>query len=116
MAVTIQINGTTLNPQPKDTSWESEIVGGKLDGTNAKGAYLIHTLKAPPFRGGTANFNWDSFDDTVLTSIQTHPPGQTMKTGTATTYNSGVVARSLKFRAEPGDIISGVELEIAIVV
>ena len=116
MTVTVQINGTTLNPQPADTRWDTMTVGGKLDGTDTTGAYLVHILSAPVDNGGTANWNWTDYDNTVLTSIATHAPFDTMR-DTATTYNSGVVSKPIKtIRTEPGGIVTGVEMRVLVVV
>lgn len=115
MSVTIQINSTTLIPQPGETSWEQVAMGEKLDGTNGLGAYWVHTLKAPVFSGGTASFNWDSFDNSVLTSIRTHAPGDTMR-GTAVTYSSGVVSKPIMtLTAPPGGLVREVELRISVI-
>lgn len=114
MTVTIAINGTTLVPQPQTTRWEPVEVGGKLDGTQATGAYYRHILTSPPF-AGTANFNWDTFDNTTLTSITTHAPGDTMTGGTVT-YSAGVVSKTLKFTSPPGGIVQSVDLEILVVI
>jgi hypothetical protein len=116
MTVTVTINGTALNPQPAETSWESVVTGSKLNGTDALGGYMLHTLKAPVDRGGTASWNWGSYDNTVLSTIVTHAPFDTMH-GTAVTYNAGVVSRQIKTTAsQPGNIVTGVEMELLIVV
>lgn len=104
MAVTVAINGTTLNPQPRDVTWEPVSSGGKLDGTDSLGAYDTLVLTTPPARGGTANFNWDSFENSVLTSIVAPAKGETMSSGSGTTYNSGVVSGPIKVSSKPGDI------------
>ena len=112
----VQINSVTLNPQPRETSWETEVTGGKLNGTDATGASLVHVLKAPVDKGGTANWNWDDYDNTVLTSIQTHAPFDTMQ-GTAVTYSSSVVSKPiLRHKGELGGIVADVEMRIMIVV
>lgn len=117
MAVEIQINGTALNPQPRTGDWRPFIQGGKLDGTDGTGAYRTLVLRSPNSRGGTANFNWEDFENSVLTSIQAFPPGETMKNGSATTYNSGVVSKPIKtLRSQPGDIVPPVEFVINVVV
>lgn len=105
MTVEIQINGTALVPQPRDANWRPTPNGPKLDGTEDVSSYDTLVLRAPPARGGTANFNWGDFENQVLTSIQAFPKGQTMKTGTATTYNSGVVSAPITVSAQPGDIL-----------
>lgn len=114
MSVTVKINGTTLIPQPAETVWEFATLGQKMNGTDGLGAYMLHTLKAPVHVGGTSN--WDDYDNTVLTSIVTHAPGDTMR-GTEITYSSGVVSRPLRAQsAPPGGLVQGVELEILVVV
>lgn len=116
MTVTVAINGVTLNPQPAETSWTTVVVGNKLNGTNALNGYMLHTLKAPIDRGGTANWNWGNFDNTVLTSITTHAPFDTMR-GTAVTYNAGVVSKQIiTIEAQLGGIVAGVEMELLVVV
>ena len=104
MTVTVSINGTTLVPQPRDVKWEPKAIGGKLDGTDALGSYDMLTLEAPPARGGTATFNWDDFENTVLTSIVAPAKGETMTSGSGTTYNSGVVSKPITVTSKPGDI------------
>jgi len=116
MTVTIAINGVTLNPQPAETSWERAIINEKLDGTDSVGAYWLHTLKAPVDRGGTASWNWSTYSNSVLTSITTHAPFDTMR-GTAVTYSSGVVSKAIKSQnAPPGGLVRGVELSLLVVV
>ena len=116
MTVSIQIDGTALNPQPRTATWDLNSGGGKLDGTDHLGAYDTLVLRSPPARGGTANWNWKDFENQVLTSIQAMPRGQTMKTGSATTYNSGVVAKPIStVVASPGDIVESVELRVLVV-
>lgn len=116
MTVTVLINGGTLVPQPAETNWEMTTVGEKLDATDATGSYWIHTLRAPVFRGGTANFNWDSYDNQVLTSIRTHAPGDTMR-GTEVTYSSGVVSKPIRtLTSPPGGLVRSVELQILVVI
>jgi hypothetical protein len=116
MAVEIQINGTALNPQPRTATWELQSFGGKLDGTDSLGAYDILVLRSPPARGGTANWNWNTFENQTLSSVQAMPRGQTMKNGSATTYNSGVVSKPIMvIPAPPGDYIDSVELRVAVI-
>lgn len=113
----VQINGTALNPQPRDASWELSTIGPKLDGTDALGAYDVLVLRSPPSRGGTANWNWSTFENQVLTSVQTIPRGQTLKSGTNTVYSSGVVAKAITpITTTPGDIVEAVELRLQVVV
>jgi hypothetical protein len=117
VTVEVQINGTALNPQPRTATWELNPVGGKLDGTEHLGAYDTLILLSPPARGGTANWNWTDFENQVLTSVQVMPRGQTLKNGSATTYNSGVVAKSIVTVASPpGDIVESVEFRVMVVV
>lgn len=114
MAVTIQLNSVALIPQPSETSWETESTGGKLDGTDSTGAYQVHVLKAPVHRGAVSN--WATYDNQVLTSIQTHAPGDTMR-GTAVVYSSGVVSKPIKqFNSPPGGLVRDVELRIMVIV
>ena len=116
MTVSIQMNGTALNPQPRTANWELPGEGGKLDGTDHLGAYDILVLRSPPARGGTANWNWSTFENQVLTSVVAMPRGQTMKTGTETTYNSGVVSKPITpVGSEPADIVPGVEFRVLVV-
>lgn len=116
MTVTVAINGTTLNPQPSSIDWVTDVIDQKLNGTDATGAYQLVTLKAPLDRGGTANFNWNNFDSTVLTSIVLPAPFDTMR-GTAVTYSAGVVSRAIKsVSAPPGGLIRDVSMEILVIV
>jgi hypothetical protein len=116
MTVEIQIDGSALNPQPRDAVWELNSEGGKLDGTDHLGAYDTLILRSPPSRGGTANWNWTDYENQVLTSVQAMPRGQTMRNGTETTYNSGVVSKPIAtVGSEPGDIVPSVELRILVV-
>jgi hypothetical protein len=115
MTVTVQINGTTLNPQPSETAWEESVTGGKLDGTDALGAYSVLTLRAPVESGGTANWNWSDFENQVLTSITVPDRLETMR-GTGTTYSSGVVSKKItKTNAPPGGLVRGVEMRVLVV-
>lgn len=117
MAVTLTINGTALNPQPRTAQWDLQSGGGKLDGTDHLGAYDILILTSPNARGGTANWNWNSFENQVLTSIIAPARGQTMKDGSGTTYNSGVVARPImEVRDVPGGVLESVEFRVLVVV
>ena len=115
MTVTVAINGVTLNPQPADVVWDSPITGGKLDGTDALGAYETVTLKAPVDRWGTANWNWSTYSNLVLTSIVLPARFDTMR-GTGVTYSSGVGSRRIKHIANPvGGLVRDVELEILVI-
>lgn len=114
MAVTIQINGVTLIPQPAETVWEPAPIAQKLDGTDGLGAYWILTIKAPVTRGGTCN--WYTYDNTVLSSIKAHAPGDTMR-GTEVTYNSGVVSKPImRSSAPPGGLVHDIEMVVLVVV
>lgn len=116
MSVSVAINGTALNPQPASVDWETTITGGKLDGTDATGASRTAVLRAPVFQGGTVNFNWDSFANSVLTSIVLPAPGDTQQ-GTGVTYSSGVVAKEItSYEAPPGGLVRGVEMRVMVVV
>lgn len=116
MTVNVQINGTALNPQPRSATWELSGEGGKLDGTDHLGAYDILVLRSPPSRGGTANWNWTSFENMTLTSVVAMPRGQTLKNGTETTYSSGVVSKPItSIVSPPGDIVEAVEFRVAVI-
>ncbi len=116
MTVEIQINSTALIPQPRTATWELSGEGGKLDGTDHLGGYDTLVLRSPPSRGGTANWNWADYENQALTSVQAMPRGQTMRNGTETTYNSGVVSKPIPTAgSEPGDIVPSVELRILVV-
>jgi hypothetical protein len=111
---TIKINGTALSPQPAGEVWEENIAGGKLNGTEESGAYKIFRLQAPVLAGQV--FNWQQFENQVLTSLQAYAPGD-LSTGADVVYSSGVVSRKIKRFESPLDrTVTGVELEIAIIV
>jgi hypothetical protein len=117
MAVSVEINGTALNPQPRSATWDLAGEGGKLNGTDHLGAYDIMVLRSPPSRGGTANWNWSTFENQVLTSIKTVPRGQTLKSGTAATYSAGVVSKPImSIVSPPGDTIEAVEFRVLVIV
>lgn len=116
MSVTVQINGVTLNPQPAEVNWSTDVIDGKLDGTEAVGASMIATLRAPVDGGGTVNWNWDTYDNSVLSSIVLPPPFSTQR-DTGTTYSSGVVSRAIrKIDAPPGGLVRGVEMQVLVIV
>lgn len=116
MTVTVAINGVTLNPQPSSIDWETNVIEQKLNGTDGAGAYQVVTIKAPLDRGGSSNFNWDSYDNTVLSSIVLPAPFDTMR-GTGVTYSSGVVSRAIRHvSAPPGGLIRDVEMQVLVVV
>lgn len=115
MSVVVAINGVTLNPQPADVVWDSSVTGGKLDGTESAGAYEMVTLKAPVERGGTASWNWQTYENSVLTSIVLPARFDTMR-GTGVTYSSGVASKRIKHIANPvGGLVKEVELEIMVI-
>lgn len=116
MTVSVAINGVALNPQPAEVNWSTEVIDGKLDGRDAIGAYMIATLVAPVDSGGTANWNWGTYDNTVLTSVTLPAPFSTMR-DSGTTYSSGVVSKPIKsVQAPPGGLVRGVEMDILVIV
>jgi hypothetical protein len=116
MTVNLQINGTALSPQPRSATWELANQGGKLNGTDHIGSYDTLVLRSPPSRGGTANWNWAQLENQVLTSIVAMPRGQTLRNGTETTYNSGVVSKPISpISTEPGDIVTEVEFRVLVI-
>jgi hypothetical protein len=115
VSVTVAINGVTLNPQPADVVWDSALTGGKLDGTDARGAYETVTLRFPVDRGGTANWNLSTYENIVLTSIVLPARFDTMR-GTGVTYSNGVVSKRIKHIANPvGGLVKDVELEVLVI-
>lgn len=111
---TIKINGTALQPQPAHDVWEENVPGGKLNGTDELGAYKIFRMTAPTLAGQV--FNWQTFENQVLASLQTYAPGD-LPTGADVVYSSGVVSRKIKTLESPLDrTVTGVELEIAVIV
>lgn len=116
MSVTVAINGTDLNPQPASVDWESNVTGGKLDGTDSLGAYETCVLRAPLAQGGTANWNWSDYENSVLTSIVLPARFSTMR-DTGTTYSSGVVSsRITSIDGPPGGLVRGVEMRVRVVI
>lgn len=114
MSVTVAINGVTLVPQPAEIGWTIDPNGQKLDGTESLGAYMVATLKAPVMRGGTCN--WQTYDNSVLTSIVLPAPFSTQR-DSGTTYSSGVVSRAIKqIAAPPGGLVRNVEMEVLVIV
>lgn len=112
---TVKINGTTLAPQPAFARWDSEIVDGSLDGTDDVGAYMRFTIRAPKLRGQT--FNWDDYENQVLTSLQAYAPGDNPDTGADVVYSDGAVAKQIRSFEMPEDrTVSGVEMEIMVIV
>lgn len=110
---TIAINGTTLQPQPMNDGWEDVIISGNLNGTDTTGAYKIFRMQAPNLAGQM--FNWDTFENQVLVSLQAYAPGE-LPTSANIVYNSGVVSRKIARYDSPLDnSISGVELVIQVI-
>jgi hypothetical protein len=109
--VTIKINGTSLVPQPMEANWISEVIDGKLNGTDATGAYQIFKIATPRNRSS----NWDDYENQVLTSLQAFAPGDTPN-GASVLYSAGVVSR--KIREYSVDINRTVmaEMEILVIV
>ena len=115
MTVTVAINGVTLNPQPAEINWQTPVMGEKLDGTEATGAYETVTLRAPVDHGGTVNWNWSTYENTALTSIVLPARFSTMR-DTGTTYSSGVVSKRIKrIAAPPGGLVREVELQVSVI-
>lgn len=111
---TIKINGTTLEPQPAFDAWEEVIFDQKLDGVEALGAYKVFRMRAPSLAGQT--FNWDQFENQVLSSLQAYAPGD-LPTGADVVYSSGVVSRKIaRFESPLDRSVTGVELVILVVV
>jgi hypothetical protein len=113
----VTINGTALLPQPRNATWRTTVLGGAVNGTDAIGAAYIVTLLSPSARGGTASFNWASFENQTLTSITVPTRSESLKASSFTTYNATVVSRSIRqIRSVLGDIIESIELDIQVVV
>lgn len=111
---TIKINGTTLQPQPANDGWEDVVIEERLDGLEALGAYKIFRMEAPTLAGQT--FNWQNFENQVLSSLQTYAPGD-LPTGADVVYSSGVVAKKIReFRSPLDRTVTGVELVVLVVV
>jgi hypothetical protein len=113
MPVTIKINGVTLTPQPMETTWFSDVIDQRLNGTDATGAYQILRLSTPRFRNSV--FNWDTYENQVLTSIQAFAPGDTPN-GASVLYNSGVVARKIREYRTDINRTNMCDWEIAVIV
>lgn len=112
---TIKINGVTLVPQPAAAKWEENISGSKLNGTDEVGAYKIFKITAPPLVDGES-FNWQTYENQVLTSLQAYAPGD-QPSGANVTYSAGVVSRKIKSYEMPLErTVQGVEMEIAVIV
>lgn len=111
---TIAINGTTLQPQPMDDSWEDAIISGKLNGTDEIGAYKIFRMRCPALGG--QDFNWDLFENQVLSSLTAYAPGE-LPTSANVTYTDGVISRKISRYNSPLDrSVTGVELVIQVIV
>lgn len=113
MPVTIKLNGTALRPQPAEATWITDIVDQKLNGTDATGAYQILKLSSPQYRD--SGYNWDTYENSVLTSIQAFAPGDTPN-GASVLYNSGVVARKIREYRIDLNRTSTCDWEIAVIV
>lgn len=112
--MTIKINGTVLAPQPARTFWKRTALGQNLNGTGALGAYETFVILAPKLLDQA--FNWTSFENQVLSSLTAYAPGSG-PLGTAVTYSGGVVSREIRQFEMPEDrSVSGVELEILVIV
>jgi hypothetical protein len=111
---TIMANGSMLLPQPARATWDDTIIDQVLDGTQAVGAFRTLRISAPKLVDQA--FNWGSFENQVLSSLQAFAPGD-RPTGPDVVYSSGVVARKIKTYQMPEDrTVTGVELEILVVV
>lgn len=112
---TIKINAVTLLPQPAAARWEEHIAGSKLNGTDEVGAYKIFTITSPPLAEGES-FNWQTYENQVLTSLQAFAPGD-QPSGANVTYSAGVVSRKIRtFQMPLERTVQGVELQIAVIV
>lgn len=110
------IDGSTLVPQPANINWQATVIKGKVNGTEAVGSAYIVTLTAPNSRGGTANWNWSSFENQVLTSIVIPARGQTLQNASFTTYNTKVVGKAIRqVRSVPGNILTPAQFDVLVV-
>lgn len=108
----ILLNGIKLEPQPASSEWTVETLGRKLNGTDEGAAFARLMLSSPPLKG--QSFNWQQFENQVLTSMTAYAPG-TGPEGAATTYSSGVVARKMTTYSQPSDrTVRQVILEILV--
>ena len=111
---TIAINGVELQPQPAYDAWEDVQVNLNLNGTDGLGAYKIFRMQAPALAGQT--FNWDNFENQVLTSLTAYAPGG-LPTDAEVTYNIGVVSKKiLKYESPLDRSVVNVELVILVIV
>lgn len=91
------------------------MAGSKLNGTDEVGAYKIFTITSPPLVEGEA-FNWQTFENQPLTSLQAFAPGD-QPSGANVTYSAGVVSRKIRAFEMPLErTVQGVELQIAVIV
>lgn len=111
--VTIKINGTTLSPQPMEANWITEVVDQKLNGTDALGAYQIFRISTPRTRNSA--YNWNDFENSVLTSIQAFAPGDT-PSGASVLYSAGAVARKIREYTVDTNRTFMTEMEILVIV
>lgn len=108
----IAINGTILEPQPMWDEWQEEIVNEKLNGTDALGAYRKFIIRAPALAGQT--FNWDSFENQELVTLQAYAPGG-LPTGNSVIYSNGAVAKKIQKFTSPLDrSVTSIELIILV--
>lgn len=111
---TIKIDGVTLQPQPAFDAWEDEVGSGVLNGTQVVGAYKRFRMRSPTLAGQV--FNWASFENQVLTSLQAYAPGD-VPTGANVIYSGGVVAQKISKYDSPLDrSVTGVELVLLVIV
>jgi hypothetical protein len=111
---TIAINGVTLLPQPANDVWKDAVIDGVLNGTEAVGAYKIFRMQAPALAGQP--FNWDNFENRVLTSLQAYAPGD-VPTGANVVYSAGVVSKKISRYQSPLDrSVTGVELVVQVII
>jgi len=113
MPVTIKLNGTDLIPQPMEANWGTTITEQKLNGTDATGAYQTFRISAPRFRD--SGYNWDDYENQVLTSLQAFAPGDTPN-GASVLYNSGVVSRKITEYSVDINRTTVCEMEIQVIV
>jgi hypothetical protein len=110
---TIAINGTTLQPQPADSTWEDSVTGGNLNGTDSLGAYKLLRLISPSLAGQA--YNWNLFDNQDLISVQAYDP-EDLPTGANVVFSAGAVSRKITRYESPLDnSINGVELIIQVI-
>ena len=109
----IAINGIELEPQPAVTSWEDIITNSNLNGTDGLGAYKLFRMQAPALAG--QDFNWDDFENQVLTSLQTYPPNG-LYTDADVIYTAGIVSRKIaKYESPIDNSVINVELVLQVI-